>query len=238
MQFDHALQSATLIRRYKRFLADAQLTDGTTITLHCPNTGSMKNCQRPGSRIWFTDSANDKRKYPCTWQLIEVEGNELVGINTGLANRLVQEAIQSGRVHELDPNAVLLAEVPYGSQRSRIDFLLRGEQGIPDCYIEVKNVSLGVGQGRALFPDAVTTRGQKHLQELMEVKRDGHRAVLMFCVQHSGVEVVAPADEIDPAYGTLLREAARVGVELLAYRVEFDLPQSRLSLLRPLRVEL
>lgn len=238
MEFDQPLREAILIRRYKRFLADVKLPDGTTTTLHCPNTGSMKNCQQANARIWYTDSGNSKRKYPCTWQLIEVEDDVIVGINTGLANRLVQEAIGTGRIPELVALGVLESEVPYGSQNSRVDFVLRSSGKEPDCYVEVKNVSLGVGGGKALFPDAVTTRGQKHLEELMEMRAAGHRAVLLFCVQHSGVDVVAPADLIDPEYGRLLRAAASAGVEVLAYGVAFDVARSRMELRTRLRVEL
>lgn len=237
MQFDQPLQQAILIKRYKRFLADVRLADGSTLTLHCPNTGSMKNCQEPGSRVWYTDSGNTKRKYPCTWQIVEVDQRDLVGINTGLANHLVREAITGGKIPQLPAQGELLAEVAYGSQKSRIDFLQRSE-GQPDCYVEVKNVSLGVGNGRALFPDAVTVRGQKHLQELIEMRAQGQRAVLLFCVQHSGVTTVAPADEIDPQYGRLLRQAAAEGVEILACGVTFDLARSALALTTPLTVAL
>ena len=237
MQFPDPLQEAVLLRRYKRFLADVELPDGRQMTLHCPNTGSMKNCQQPGSRVWFTLSDNPKRKYPGTWQIVEVEGGALVGINTGLANGLVAEAIAINRVAELSGYSSMRKEVAYGNQRSRIDFLLASENGDSDCFIEVKNVSLGVGDGVGLFPDAVTSRGQKHLQELIDVVRSGHRAVLFFCVQHSGIDVVRPADEIDPDYGQLLRDAAKAGVELVAYRARFDLEKSIVELLDPLPVQ-
>lgn len=232
MKFPGPLHPAILLRRYKRFLADVELPDGSKITLHCPNTGSMKNCQQPGSRIWYSLSDNPQRKYPGTWQLVEVDGKYLVGINTGLANKLVYEALATGKVKELPHYSRIRSEVPYGEQRSRIDLLLDSpeDKGQALCYVEVKNVSLGVAGGQGLFPDAVTTRGQKHLQELMEVVRQGHRAVLFFCVQHTGIGHVSPADEIDPDYGRLLREAADVGVELLAMRAAYDLEKSELNL--------
>lgn len=232
MIFPQPLEEATLIRRYKRFLADVQLADGSEITLHCPNTGSMKNCQEPGSRVWYTDSKNPKRKYSCTWQIVEVANTHLVGINTGLANGLVAEAIAANVIAQLPGDAQISREVSYGEQGSRIDLLLHypATDAEAGCYVEVKNVSLGLGEGLGVFPDAVTTRGQKHLQELMAVRKAGHRAVLFFCVQHSGIDRVAAADDIDPVYGELLREAASQGVEVLAYRAGFDVGNSSISL--------
>lgn len=232
MIFDQALEQAVLIRRYKRFLADVELDDGSKLTIHCPNTGSMKNCQDPGSRVWYTDSKNEKRKYPCTWQIIEVAETDLVGINTGLANGLVAEAITDNLVTQLPGNGLMSREVSYGEQGSRIDLLLDySASGVGEkCYVEVKNVSLGMGEGIGVFPDAVTTRGQKHLQELMAVRRDGYRAVLFFCVQHSGIDTVTAADDIDPRYGQLLREAADQGVEIIAYRAEFDIAGASITL--------
>lgn len=239
MQFPFPLQEAVLIKRYKRFLADIELASGESMTIHCPNTGSMKNCQDAGSRVWYSESGNPNRKYPCTWQIVEVERKYLVGINTGLANSLVEEGIRSGAVAELQGYASLRREVPYGEQKSRIDILLEdGEQTNECCYIEIKNVSLGVGDGLGLFPDAVTTRGQKHLQELMAIKESGHRAVLFFCVQHEGISEVRPADEIDPKYGELLRKAVSCGVEILVYGVQFSTSDNTIELNRLLKVSL
>ncbi len=239
MQFSFPLQEGVLIKRYKRFLADVETASGESITIHCPNTGSMKNCQDAGSRVWYSESGNPKRKYPCTWQIVEVEARYLVGINTGLANSLVEEGIRSGAVAELQGYASLRREVPYGEQKSRIDILLEdGEQESERCYIEIKNVSLGMGNGLGLFPDAVTTRGQKHLQELMTIKASGNRAVLLFCVQHEGISEVRPADEIDPEYGELLRKAASCGVEIIAYGVKFSTSENRIELNKPLKVSL
>lgn len=238
MQFAPELKPGILEKRYKRFLADVRLQDGNTITVHCPNTGSMMNCQQPGSRVWFSSSDNPKRKYPCTWQIVEVENSWLVGINTGLANTLVREAIESGVVEQLQGYSNIRTEVAYGEQNSRIDILLEQERAnnLSLCYVEVKNVSLGVGDGLGVFPDAVTSRGQKHLLELMHMRKQGHRAVLFFCVQHTGIDRVSPADDIDPEYGRLLREANSQGVELLAYAAEFDIRRSRIELRRQLPV--
>ena len=209
--------------------------------MHCPNTGSMKNCQTPGSRIWYSRASNPKRKYPHTWEIVEVDSLDLVGINTHRANQLVVEAIKAGTVQQLRGYGQLETEVPYGEQSSRIDILLRGATSRvnqADCYVEVKNVSLGMGKGLGLFPDAVTRRGQKHLQELMSMSAHGYRAVLFFCVQHSGIQRVSPADEIDPEYGRLLRQAASQGVELMAYGAVYDMDASMIQLSRELTLVL
>jgi len=228
MNFEASLQSGILLHRYKRFLADVKLDSDEIITIHCPNTGSMKNCKEPGSRVWFSTSENKKRKYPHTWQFVEVNKHDLVGINTGLSNKLVVEAIQNSTVRELRNYEQLKTEVPYGEQNSRIDILLSNKN--EECYVEVKNVSLGMENGVGLFPDAVTTRGQKHLEELMLVKKSGARAMLFFCVQHTGIEKVSPADDIDPKYSALLRMAMAEGVESIAYRADIDTKNSMVEL--------
>lgn len=217
MQFDPPLQGGVLIKRYKRFLADVRRDDGSEMTLHCPNTGSMKNCAEPGSRVWFSDSGNDKRKYRHTWELVQVPGGAIAGINTGRANGLVQEAINAGVIPALSGYTRIRSEVKYGSENSRIDLLLDGGVHLQPCFVEIKSVTLGEGR-TGYFPDAVTERGRKHLRELIGVVAQGQRAVLFFCVQHTGVEVVKPADHIDPAYGKQLRDAAESGVEVLAWR--------------------
>jgi sugar fermentation stimulation protein A len=203
----------TLVIRYKRFLADIVLEDGSTVTVHCPNSGSMKGCASPGSRVFISRSPNPGRKFPFTWELVESDGF-WAGINTGLPNHLVREAIENGTVAELQGYASIRPEVAYG-EHSRIDLLL--ESPHQRCFVEVKNVTL-VEKGRALFPDAVTTRGQKHLNELMRVVREGDRGVIFFTVQRGDGTSVSPADDIDPEYGRLLRLAMKSGVEALAYR--------------------
>lgn len=224
MKFSVPLAGATLIRRYKRFLADVQLPDGSSITLHCPNTGSMLGCAEPGSRVWFSQSASPGRKYPGTWELVEVGQGHLAGINTGRANRLVEEALRAGAIAPLRGYVNIQREVSYGEENSRIDFLLTGHAERTDekCYVEVKNVTLGLGNGEGAFPDAVTTRGIKHLRELQTMRERGHRAVLFFCVQHSGIDRVRPAVEIDPAYAAMLKHARDAGVELLAWRARLS----------------
>ncbi|HJV66157.1 MAG TPA: DNA/RNA nuclease SfsA [Geomonas sp.] len=207
------LYQGTLLRRYQRFLADVRLDDGSLVTAHTPNTGSMKGCAVPGNRVLLSKSNNPGRKYPHSWELVQADG-VWVGINTQLPNHLVREGIEKGIVRELAGYHLIRGEVPYGTG-SRIDLLLSGAAG--HCYVEVKNVTL-VENGSALFPDAVSARGQKHLRELMEMVRQGHRAVNFFVVQRADGERLSPADAIDPGYGAQLREAARAGVELLAYR--------------------
>ena len=234
MKFQSSLEEATLITRYKRFLADVKLSNGQVITIHCPNTGSMKNCQDPGSKIWFSTVNKKTRKYPQTWQFVEVYDSELVGINTGLANKLVLEAIEGGVIKQITNFSRLRTEVSYGTENSRIDILLEDDRS--RCYIEVKSVSFGVSGKIGLFPDAITVRGQKHLKELITVRKAGDRAILFFCVQHTGVEKVSPAEEIDPVYTDLLRKALAVGVEVIAYQAAIDISSSTIKLEKELPV--
>lgn len=238
MKFAPQLQAATLVKRYKRFLADVTLPDGSVRTIHCPNTGSMLHCAQPGSRVWYSDSGNLARKYPYTWELVEVDQRHKVGINTGRANALVKEAIALGTIAQLLGYANCRSEVPFGSEKSRIDFLLSENPDTlsVDCYVEVKSVTLGLGQGLGAFPDAVTTRGLKHLRELMKIKAAGYRAALLFCVQHEGIQEVRPADEIDPAYGELLREAQVHGVEVFAFGTYISEQEIRLANELPVRL--
>lgn len=226
MKLDNMIEGR-LIKRYKRFLADVELADGTQVTAHCPNTGSMKHCAEPGSRVWLQDSGNPKRKYPLGWELVEVDQQYLCCINTGRANLLIREGIENSVISELQGYDSIRAEVKYG-ENSRIDLLLEGE-GKPLTYVEIKNLTLLEGEGWGSFPDAVTARGAKHLQELMAMVEQGHRAVLLFCVPHEGIEKARPADQIDPKYGQLLREAAAAGVEVLAYGASLSPAEVRIS---------
>ncbi len=206
-----------MIRRYQRFLADVLLADGTVVTSHCPNSGSMRGCAEPGSTVLLSRSDNPKRKLPFTWELV-MAGGTWVGINTALPNRLVKEAVSLSNVPELAGFPDIRTEVPYGTG-SRIDLLLANASGL--CYVEVKNVTLVDGEA-ALFPDSVTARGQKHLRELMQVVHNGSRGVIFFVVQRGDTSCVAPADGIDPEYGRLLRLAVENGVEALAYEAHVD----------------
>ena len=237
MDFSLPLQEATLQLRYKRFLADVVRHEGTELTLHCPNTGSMKNCAQPGSRIWYWDSANNKRKYPCTWELVEVENQYLACINTQRANGLVVEAINNGVIQELQGYDQLQTEVKYGHENSRIDILLTHKGPVPRCYVEVKNVTLMAADGLGQFPDAVTQRGRKHLRELVAMVEQGHRAVLVYCVAHTGIDRVAPAWSIDPAYADSLIWAMQSGVEVLAYGADINLTSMTLERRLPVQLD-
>lgn len=227
MRFNQALIQGTLIKRYKRFLADVELDDGSIVTAHTPNTGSMLGCCEPGSRVWLSNSDNPKRKYALSWELVEVAPGVLVGINTGLPNKLVREGIQDGTVKELQGYDAIRQEIRYGAENSRIDLLLEGG-GKPDCYVEIKNVTLAQ-EGIGYFPDAVSERGSKHLRELAEVAAGGKRAVICFCVQRKDVFEVRPADSIDGIYGATLRQAIDAGVQAIAWRAYVSVDEIRID---------
>lgn len=234
MRCEPRLQQGTLLRRYKRFLADVRLANGEVITIHCPNTGSMKACVLEDSPCWFSQSDNPGRKYAHTWEIATTPAGHLAGVNTGRANALVEEGIVTGVIGELQGYSRLQREVRYGEERSRIDLLLSGKAGAPDCYVEVKNVTLCEGEGQGLFPDAVSVRGTRHLRELALMVTQGYRAVLLFCVQHSGITRVSPAAVIDPVYARTLQEVVASGVEVYAYQA--DLSPDEIVLRRPLPV--
>lgn len=216
MQFETPLIRGTLVRRYKRFLADVILDSGEAVIAHCPNSGSMLSVDRPGSEVWLSCSPNLKRKLPLTWELVRV-GDALVGINTGRPNGLVAEAVAAGVIPELAGYTRLRREVRYG-RNSRIDLLLESDEG-PRCYVEVKNVTLRRGDGGtpAEFPDAVTARGAKHLVELSAMVAAGARAVMLYLVQRPDAARFALAEDIDPAYTRAFLAAEEHGVEMLCY---------------------
>src|SRR5215470_17469662 len=219
MRFPSPLIPATLLRRYKRFLADVMLADGDETTVHVANPGAMTGLAAPGTKVWLSKSANPARKLPYSWELAEVDlgcGVELVGVNTGHPNPLVGAAIAAGAIQELSGYGSLRREVRYG-RNSRIDFLLEREGEAP-CFVEVKNVHLMRERGLAEFPDAVTARGAKHLEELAAMAAQGHRAVMVFLVQIGSAERVALARDIDPRYGAAFDRARTLGVEAIAYR--------------------
>lgn len=223
----------TLKRRYQRFLADVVLEDGRTVTAHCPNTGSMAGCSEPGQPVYISRHEAPRRKLKYTWQLIHMPGS-LVGINTLVPNRLVAAAVRSGVVPELKAAVDVRPEVRVG-RNSRIDLLLTdGDGGC--CYVEIKNCTL-VENGRAMFPDAVTTRGRKHLQEMQVLAAAGHRCVMFYFVQRMDADCFYPADSIDPAYGAALRQAVAGGVEVLAYDTAIDLAGIRLRRRLPCELE-
>ncbi|MBS1204361.1 MAG: transcriptional regulator [Proteobacteria bacterium] len=234
MEFMPPLKSATLIQRYKRFLADVITPEGETLTLHCPNTGAMTGCATPGDTVWYSTSTNLKRKYAHTWELTQTRQGAFICVNTQQANALTKEAILAGRLAELTGYSSLKSEVKYGAERSRIDFLLQAEDR-RNCYIEVKSVTLAEQQS-GYFPDAVTLRGQKHLRELMSVAASGDRAVILFAVLHSAVEHFSPARHIDEEYARLLSDAQRQGVEVIAYKAELSADNITLRLPLPFTV--
>lgn len=217
MRFDEVLQAGELQRRYKRFLADIVLDNGETITAHCPNTGSMMGCCDPGSRVWVSRSNNPRRKYAHTWELVEVAPDVVVGVHTGRANGLVEEALLAQRLPELAGYRRVRREVRVPGRPMRADLLLMDHlDGEPDCLVEVKNVTAAVDGSTALFPDAVSARGTRHLEVLAAEARDGRRSALVFCVQRSDAREVRPADRIDPAYGRALRAALADGMAAYA----------------------
>ena len=233
MQFNPPLESATLIKRYKRFLTDIKLPDGSERTIHCANTGAMTGCATPGNTVWYSTSDNAKRKYPNSWEISETDKGHRICVNTARANQLAVEAIENKTIVELLGYNALRTEVKYGSGNSRIDILLEDNEK-PPCYIEVKSVTLLDEQetsteGQGFFPDAVTTRGQKHLRELTEMVESGNRAVLLFTVLHSGIEKVSAAHHIDAKYSLLLKQAQDAGVEVLCYKAELSNTQIQLK---------
>jgi len=212
MRFEKPLIKAKLINRYKRFLADVRLESDSVITVHCPNSGSMKTCLGKEWPVYISDSGNPKRKYLHTLEMIH-NGNCWIGVNTHLANKIVKEAIENGTIKHLSNYTTIRTEVKY-SDNSRIDILLENEDN--KCYVEIKNVSM-VQDGVYRFPDSVTTRGTKHLHDLMKMIDEGHRAVMIYCIQRSDGDYFEPAYDIDPTYSEALHKAKNHGVEAYAY---------------------
>lgn len=219
MKFPAPLLQGRLIQRYKRFLADITLADGTTVTATCPNTGAMLGLTAPGSTVWLSESDKATRKYRHTWEMVEADlgaGPVMVGINTGHPNALVTEAIAAGRIPQITGYSSLRREVKYGLN-SRIDILLE-EQGKAPCYVEIKNVHLMREAGLAEFPDSRTERGVKHLGELAAQVEGGCRAVMIYLIQRADAQTFDVARDIDPAYAAAAKAARAAGVEMLAYR--------------------
>jgi len=219
VRFDQPLTKARLIQRYKRFLADVEMADGSVVTAHVANPGAMTGLAEPGSEVWLSRSPNPKRKLPWSWELISI-GDGLACVNTGHPNQVAFEAIAAGAIPELAGYGEIRREVKYGAN-SRIDLLLAGS-GRPTCYVEVKAVTLKQGDA-ACFPDSVTARGTKHLGELAERVRLGDRAVMLYLVQRGDCSLFRPAGWIDPAYAAALRRATAEGVETLCYACRLSL---------------
>jgi sugar fermentation stimulation protein A len=231
MRFPDPLIRGRLLRRYKRFLSDIELENGEVVVAHCANPGAMLGLKDPGAPVWLSPSRNPKRKLKYSWELIQVDGH-MVGINTALPNRIVEEAVAAQAVPELVGYPRLRREVPYG-HNSRIDMLLESEDR-PNCYLEVKNVHLKRQEGLAEFPDSVTKRGAKHLAELAGMARQGARAVMLFLVQRGDSASFQVAADIDPDYDRALRSAIDHGVEVLCYSCRIG--EDAIELDRPLPI--
>lgn len=220
MQFNTPLIPATLIRRYKRFLSDIRLEDGREVVAHCPNPGSMMGLKDEGTRIWVEPNDDSKKKLKYGWRLVELATGAMVGIDTSIPNRVVQEALSASVISELAAYGAIKPEVKYG-ENSRVDFLLT-EDGLPDTYVEVKSVTLCREAGLAEFPDSVTARGTKHLHELMAVVTQGHRAVMLYLMQRTDCNRFTLAGDIDPVYAAAFDQARAAGVEVLCYGTRID----------------
>ena len=215
MRFQTPLVPARLIRRYKRFLADCRLADGREVTAHCPNPGSMLGLAEPGTRIWLEPNDDPRKRLKFGWRLVEHESGHFTGIDTSLPNRALRTALEARQVAPLADYDRVRPEVPYG-KASRIDFLLTGD-GLPDAYVEVKSVTLCRRPGLAEFPDSVTARGARHLSELSEMARSGHRALMLYLVQRTDCTGFALASDIDPAYAAAFDAARAQGVDVLVF---------------------
>jgi len=213
MRFQTDLVPARLIRRYKRFLADCTLEDGREVTAHCANPGSMMGLALPGTRLWLEPNDDPKKKLKYGWRLVDHENGHFTGVDTSLPNRALKTALLAREVAALAHYPLVRPEVKYG-ENSRVDFLLSGE-GLPDCYVEVKSVTLNRTPGLAEFPDSVTARGTKHLGELAAMAQAGHRAVLLYLVQRTDCTTVTMATDIDPTYAAAHVAATAAGVETL-----------------------
>jgi sugar fermentation stimulation protein A len=244
MEYERPLLTGILIQRYKRFLSDIELTSpaeraGEIVTAHCANTGSMTNCKDEGAKVWLFDSQNPKRKLPLSWEWVEVEGQYKACINTARANQLVKEALLANKIKEVQVLSSEYLKAEPKVDEGRLDFLISSDTRDALTYIEVKSVTLLDHQDKhqlkenrseshlvndniGYFPDAVTSRGLKHLEVLMRLKAEGQRSILFFCVPHEGIKQVRVAEHIDPVYAEKLREVMAAGVEVLAYQVEFQ----------------
>ena len=220
MQFPTPLIPGQLIRRYKRFLADVTLADGQEVTAHCANPGSMMGLAEPGTKVWLEPNDDPKKKLKYGWRLVEHTDGHFTGVDTSVPNRALKAAFMARQIAEFQAYPMVRAEVKYG-EKSRIDFLLSAD-GQPDCYVEVKSVTLSRQPGLAEFPDSVTARGAKHLGELSKMVAEGHRAVMFYLVQRTDCDRVSVAADIDPTYDQAFRDAVQAGVEVMAYDTQIS----------------
>lgn len=234
MRFPSPLVPARLLRRYKRFLSDAVLDDGTEITAHCPNPGAMLGLRDDDARIWLLPNDDPKKKLKYGWRLVELPGGHFAGIDAGLANALVKEALTEGRIEALQGYSSMKPEQKYGDENSRIDFLL-SEPGRPDAYVEVKNCHLRREADWAEFPDCVTARGAKHLRELTKIAQSGGRAVMLYVVQRTDCSRFRLAPDLDPAYAQAFDAARDAGVEVICHGT--DITTDAITLTGPMAVD-
>ncbi len=230
MHFPDPLIPGKLIKRYKRFLADVELDDGSIVTAHCTNSGSMKTCIEEGAPVYLTPVNDPKRKTKFTWEMIFINGG-WIGINTSIPNLLAYEAIRHGKIEKLKGYTTVKREVKFGDSR----FDIYAENDNEKCFVEVKNVTMKKGD-YAVFPDAVTTRGRKHLETLIKVKAEGIRAVMLYVVQRMDVNIFAPAADIDPEYAKSLRKAYKAGVEIIP--VQAEVSPEKIEIVKELPFEL
>jgi sugar fermentation stimulation protein A len=235
MEFLRPLVRGSLVRRYKRFLADVMLDDGREVTAHCANPGAMLGLAGPGMTVWLEPIDDPRRKLKFAWRLVELDGGHFAGIDTGMPNRIVAEALAAGTVPGLEGYASCRAEVAYGVG-SRVDFLLTGPDR-PPAYVEVKNVHLRRDGDWAEFPDSVTARGARHLRELSAMVAAGHRAVMLYVIQRDDCHRFRLAADLDPAYARAFSAAREAGVEAIAHGTRITLEGVRLDRALPVRVE-
>lgn len=228
MEFPSQLTQGVLLKRYKRFLAEIILNNQEHRVIYCPNMGAMSGCDVLGSRIWFSRTVNTSRKFPDTWELVEVDGGNLVCVNTQHVKKLILEAIDKQTIAELQGYTRSEIDPPYLEEEG-LDLLLERKEShssiTEKCFVVIKGVTLGDEIRRGFFPDCSATRGVQQLKSLISAKQQGFRAVLVYCVLHTGVDRVFPADHIDPDFGAMLRQAAIAGVEVLGYRVDISLSE-------------
>ncbi len=215
------MEQGVLHRRYKRFLADVEFADGRIETVHCANTGAMIQCSTPGSSVWCSVSKSTSRKYPRSLEVV-IDGGDRIVVNTARANELIAEALELRLLVPFQEYVEVIPETKALDGHSRFDFLLRGPDSTR-CYLEVKSVTWQFLQGKGLFPDAKSTRAWKHVEGLVKVRRSGDRAALVFCVQHSGIESVSAAAEVDPDFAEILKQAVGEGVEVYGYKTRIEL---------------
>lgn len=234
MKFTGELTEAVLLKRYDRILVDVAVSKKEIRTIYCPNNGLLKGCDSLGSRIWFSTSLNPKRKHPYVWEIVEVEGGDLVLVNNLRSHDLIIEAFEQNGIPELMGYDEIAKDQLLDKPNTIVDLVLKNFNSNQNCYVMVEQVTMGDEIHRGFFPDAPHTRSLKELNDLIDLKLKGHRAILFYLIQHNGIERVFPADHVDKQYGLLLREAIKVGVEICAYQISITLSEIKID--RPIQV--